>query len=262
MIWLPQQQQEKKRQAMIDALKKNDKVVTTGGIYGTVVSVDPDQRQGGASRRRRQGSEAHHDPVERGAGARGVVGEGRRTPTPEPVCTPVGRGRPIGRRAGGSRSTFASPPRGGSGAIATERTIADSAGCRPRSNLNSSILRCRPQDAVGRCTPGLRNDHETVSLENRLDHRVGRSSGLLAMVPPDKKLKLGIDLSGGTILVYEVAQENLPANFNMDELISALKQRADPRASRRSRSARSAATGSRSSCPRPATRRSRKSRRC
>jgi preprotein translocase subunit YajC len=40
MIWLPQQQQEKKRRAMIDALKKNDKVVTAGGIYGTVVSVD------------------------------------------------------------------------------------------------------------------------------------------------------------------------------------------------------------------------------
>ncbi len=41
MIWLPQQQQEKKRRAMIDALKKNDKIVTAGGIYGTVVSVDP-----------------------------------------------------------------------------------------------------------------------------------------------------------------------------------------------------------------------------
>ena len=37
---LPQQQQEKKRRRMIDALKKNDKVVTTGGIYGTVISVD------------------------------------------------------------------------------------------------------------------------------------------------------------------------------------------------------------------------------
>ena len=48
------------------------------------------------------------------------------------------------------------------------------------------------------------------------------------MIPPDKKLKLGIDLSGGTILVYEVARENLGPNFNMDELISALKQRADP----------------------------------
>ena len=53
--------------------------------------------------------------------------------------------------------------------------------------------------------------------------------GLLAMWPPDKKLKLGIDLSGGTILVYEVARENLPPSFNMDELISALKKRADPR---------------------------------
>jgi SecD/SecF fusion protein len=52
--------------------------------------------------------------------------------------------------------------------------------------------------------------------------------GLLAMIPPNKKLKLGIDLSGGTILVYEVARENLGPNFNMDELISALKQRVDP----------------------------------
>src|SRR5271165_1236847 len=40
MIWLPQQQQEKKRRAMIDALKKNDKIVTAGGIFGTVISVD------------------------------------------------------------------------------------------------------------------------------------------------------------------------------------------------------------------------------
>ncbi len=48
------------------------------------------------------------------------------------------------------------------------------------------------------------------------------------MWPPAKKLKLGIDLSGGTILVYEVARENLPPSFNMDELISALKKRADP----------------------------------
>src|SRR5947209_13183744 len=53
-------------------------------------------------------------------------------------------------------------------------------------------------------------------------------AGLIAMLPVDKKLKLGIDLSGGTILVYEVSQENRPENFNMDELIAALKQRADP----------------------------------
>jgi preprotein translocase subunit YajC len=41
LIWRPQQQQEKKRRALIDALKKNEKIITTGGIYGTVVSVDP-----------------------------------------------------------------------------------------------------------------------------------------------------------------------------------------------------------------------------
>ena len=50
--------------------------------------------------------------------------------------------------------------------------------------------------------------------------------GLACLWPPQKKLKLGIDLSGGTILVYEV--ENLPPGFDMDELIAALKKRADP----------------------------------
>ncbi len=49
-----------------------------------------------------------------------------------------------------------------------------------------------------------------------------------SMWPPSKKLKLGIDLSGGTILVYEVERDNLPPSFNMDELIAALKKRADP----------------------------------
>jgi preprotein translocase subunit YajC len=36
----PQMQQEKKRQQMLKELKKNDKVVTSAGMYGTVVSVD------------------------------------------------------------------------------------------------------------------------------------------------------------------------------------------------------------------------------
>jgi preprotein translocase subunit YajC len=40
MMVMPQQQQEKKRRAMIDGLKKNDKVLMNGGIYGTVMSVD------------------------------------------------------------------------------------------------------------------------------------------------------------------------------------------------------------------------------
>jgi SecD/SecF fusion protein len=53
-------------------------------------------------------------------------------------------------------------------------------------------------------------------------------AGLIAMIPPDKKLKLGIDLAGGTILVYQVSPENKGPNFDMDELIAALKQRADP----------------------------------
>src|SRR5262249_38157715 len=37
----PQQQAEQKRRSMLDTLKKNEKVLTTGGIYATVVSIDP-----------------------------------------------------------------------------------------------------------------------------------------------------------------------------------------------------------------------------
>jgi preprotein translocase subunit YajC len=36
----PQQQQQKKMQAMLKALKKGDRVVTTGGIIGSVVGVE------------------------------------------------------------------------------------------------------------------------------------------------------------------------------------------------------------------------------
>jgi preprotein translocase subunit YajC len=38
----PKQLEDRKRQEMINTLKKNDKVMTTAGIYGTVVSTDPD----------------------------------------------------------------------------------------------------------------------------------------------------------------------------------------------------------------------------
>lgn len=39
----PQQQQERKRKDMLGAIKKNDRVLTTAGIYGTVLSIDNDQ---------------------------------------------------------------------------------------------------------------------------------------------------------------------------------------------------------------------------
>ena len=44
VMWLfmirPQRQQQKKLEEMRKALKKGDKVVTSGGIYGTVADVD------------------------------------------------------------------------------------------------------------------------------------------------------------------------------------------------------------------------------
>jgi preprotein translocase subunit YajC len=40
MVIRPQQVQDKKRRELINALKKNDKVLTAAGMYGTVISVD------------------------------------------------------------------------------------------------------------------------------------------------------------------------------------------------------------------------------
>ena len=39
----PQRKQEKERKAMLSALKKNDQVLTIGGVYGTVAAVGEDQ---------------------------------------------------------------------------------------------------------------------------------------------------------------------------------------------------------------------------
>ncbi len=40
MIIRPQQKRQKDRQKMIDAMKKGDKVVTAGGVHGTIAGFD------------------------------------------------------------------------------------------------------------------------------------------------------------------------------------------------------------------------------
>lgn len=39
----PQQKQQKARQAMLDSLKKGNKVITIGGIYGEITDIKDDQ---------------------------------------------------------------------------------------------------------------------------------------------------------------------------------------------------------------------------
>jgi SecD/SecF fusion protein len=54
-------------------------------------------------------------------------------------------------------------------------------------------------------------------------------AGLALMYPPKERLKTGIDLSGGTILVYEVKKDSgVSGSVNLDELITALKPRINP----------------------------------
>jgi preprotein translocase subunit YajC len=43
LIIRPQQQQKKKAEAMVAALKKGDKVLTNGGMFGVVSSLDGDK---------------------------------------------------------------------------------------------------------------------------------------------------------------------------------------------------------------------------
>ena len=42
LIWRPQSLEQKKRKAMLEALKKGEAIVTTGGIHGTIVVVKKD----------------------------------------------------------------------------------------------------------------------------------------------------------------------------------------------------------------------------
>ncbi len=42
IVILPAKKQQKRKEAMIAALKKGDRVVTSGGIHGTVASVEKD----------------------------------------------------------------------------------------------------------------------------------------------------------------------------------------------------------------------------
>jgi preprotein translocase subunit YajC len=45
LLILPAQRRQKKTQAMLSALKTGDKVVTTGGLYGTIVGLEGDTIQ-------------------------------------------------------------------------------------------------------------------------------------------------------------------------------------------------------------------------
>lgn len=42
LLILPQQRRQKKHREMIASLKKGDKIVTTGGIWGTITNLDKD----------------------------------------------------------------------------------------------------------------------------------------------------------------------------------------------------------------------------
>ena len=41
MLWRPQRQEQKKRKELLDSLKRGDKIITIGGIYGTLTKVGP-----------------------------------------------------------------------------------------------------------------------------------------------------------------------------------------------------------------------------
>ncbi len=45
LLILPAQRRQKKTQAMLNALKSGDKVLTNGGIYGTIVGIENDAVQ-------------------------------------------------------------------------------------------------------------------------------------------------------------------------------------------------------------------------
>lgn len=45
LLILPAQRRQKKTQEMLNALKNGDKVITTGGLFGTIVGIESDSVQ-------------------------------------------------------------------------------------------------------------------------------------------------------------------------------------------------------------------------
>jgi preprotein translocase subunit YajC len=45
LLFLPAQRRQKKTQEMINSLKNGDKVITNGGIFGTIVGIEGDSIQ-------------------------------------------------------------------------------------------------------------------------------------------------------------------------------------------------------------------------
>jgi preprotein translocase subunit YajC len=43
LVMRPQRKKERQRKEMLSRIKKNDKVMTIGGLYGTVTQVKPDE---------------------------------------------------------------------------------------------------------------------------------------------------------------------------------------------------------------------------
>lgn len=43
LLWRPQKKEQKQRRRMLESLKKGDKVVTVGGILGTLSKVGPEK---------------------------------------------------------------------------------------------------------------------------------------------------------------------------------------------------------------------------
>ena len=43
LIIMPSRKKQKRHQLMVEQLKSGDKIITTGGIYGTVMGVQPDR---------------------------------------------------------------------------------------------------------------------------------------------------------------------------------------------------------------------------
>lgn len=45
LLIMPQRKEQQKREAMLSGLKKNDRVVTIGGIIGTIANISPDGKE-------------------------------------------------------------------------------------------------------------------------------------------------------------------------------------------------------------------------
>ena len=195
-------------------MKKNDKVITHAGIYGKIISVAEKEDE----------IVVEIDDKVRVKMVKNAI---LRNLTNEEAFKEAEAAKKAAKEAPRRQKSGKPAEQPASTAVTTKEGRIPSAS---RRNASGLVPRNEP-------TKGMKSDHETVSRPNyplrhsrpRRHHR--RRLGLRQYVNGEGGFRLGVDLSGGTILVYEMDLSRMTEqakDFDPEQLAASLKHRIDP----------------------------------